>query len=180
MALPDWISGMLLRPGHTYKQAESEMRFSYWWILLTVVTIEAVMTIYHPSIRSAVPSVSAGSVVLSLVNLLFFIFSIQVFLLFGVSRAFGWHLAFPAAVKFTGLTWTYFLVEDIVTFLPYLREQDALVFWISIPFLLWRIAAQAVGVRALSGLSLARSVLIALAATLPWQLPLLYLNWTAL
>jgi hypothetical protein len=156
------------------------MRFSYWWILLTVFTIESVMTIYHPITRSQVPSVSADVVMSNLLSVLFLIFSVQVFFLFGASNALGWKLAFADAVKYSGLTWTFFQVEDIVTFFPYLREMNLLIFWMAIPFLLWRIAAQAVGIRVVSGLSLPRSALICLAATLPWQLPLLYLNWTSI
>jgi len=37
-----------------------------------------------------------------------------------------------------------------------------------------------VGVRQVSGLPPGRSLLLVLAATLPWQLPLLFLNWLSL
>ncbi len=180
MALPDWIRGMLLRPAETFAQAQTQMRYAYIWILLSVFTIEAVMLIYHPAIRSAVPSVPAGALLFNLLNLMLMLFAVQVALLFWSSRFFGWHIQVQEAMKYTGLIWVLFLVEDIVTFVPYLTQRDMLVLWASLPFLLWRIGAQTAGVHRISGLSRARALALVLTATLPWNLPLLYLNWSTL
>ncbi|MFO7273793.1 MAG: hypothetical protein DIU55_002855 [Bacillota bacterium] len=180
MALPDWIRGMLLRPADTYAQAQTEMRYAYLWILLSVFTVESVMLLYHPSTRSAVPSVPAGALLLILLHLLLTLFAVQAVLLFWSARLFGWKIQLQEAAKYTGLIWTLFLVEDIVTFVPYLRQRDWLVLWASVPFLVWRVAAQTAGVRRLSGLSWGRALGLVLIATLPWNLPLLYLNWSSL
>ena len=180
MALPDWIRGMLLRPAETFAQAQTQMRFAYLWILLSVFTVEAVMLLFHPSVRSAVPSLPAGALLWSLLNLTLTLFAVQAVLLFWSGRIFGWRIELQEAAKYTGLVWVLFLVEDIVTFVPYLTQRDRLVLWASVPFLLWRVAAQTAGVRRLSGLPLARALGLVLTATLPWNLPLLYLNWSSL
>jgi|GEM_PF-1748606 len=180
LALPDWIRGMLLRPGETFAQAQREMRYAYVWILLCVFTVEAVMLLYHPDVRSAVPSLPADLLLLNLLSMLVIIYSIQVGLLFWSGWAFGWRVPLSDAMKYIGLIWALFLAEDVVTFVPYLKGQDGLLLWLSLPFLGWRVAALAAGVRAVSGLPPLRTVLIALMATLPWQLPLLYLNWLSL
>lgn len=180
MALPDWIRGMLLRPAETFAQAQKEMRYAYLWILLCVFTIEAVMLLYHPDVRSAGPGVPTDLLLFNLFSLLFMIFTIQAGLLFWSGLAFGWRIRLTDALKYTGLIWVYFLAEDVVTFVPYLRKQDMLTLWLSLPFLLWRIGALTAGIRAVSGQPRTRALAIALMATLPWQLPLLYLNWASL
>lgn len=180
MALPDWVRGMLLRPAETFAQAQTHMRYAYLWILLSVFTVEAVMLLYHPAIRSAVPSVPAGALLFNLLNLLLMLFVIQAALLYWSSRLFGWQIQLQEAAKYTGLIWVLFLAEDIVTFIPYLTQRDALVLLFSFPFLIWRVAAQTAGVHRISGLSRARSLGLVLTATLPWNLPLLYLNWSSL
>ncbi|MBP2018322.1 NADH:ubiquinone oxidoreductase subunit 3 (subunit A) [Symbiobacterium terraclitae] len=180
MALPDWIRGMLLRPAETFAQAQKEMRYAYLWILLCVFTIEAVMLLFHPDVRAAGPGVPADLLLFNLFSLLFMIFSVQVGLLFWSGLAFGWRIRLADAMKYTGLIWVFFLAEDVVTFVPALKEQDMLSLWLSLPFLVWRIGALTAGIRAVSGLPPARTLAIALMATLPWQLPLLYLNWTSL
>ena len=180
MALPDWVRGMLLRPAETFAQAQTQMRYAYLWILLSVFTVEAVMLLFDPDIRTAAPSVPAGLLILNLLNLQLTLFVIQAVLLLWSSRLFGWQIGLQEAAKYTGLVWVLFLVEDIITFIPYLTQRDWLVLLVSFPFLLWRIAAQTAGVRRISGLSRARALAIVLVATLPWNLPLIYLNWSSL
>lgn len=179
MALPDLILGVLFRPGVTFERARSEKGASYWWILLSVISLEAVILAYSPAVRNAIPSPPTDQVVLATVTLCLEIFVTQVLCLFGVSHLLGWKIPFRDAMKFTGLVWAVALVEDLVIFYPYMQDQTLLLFWIGIPFILWRMIAQTIGIRRTSGLSLGRSGLIVLLATLPWQIPLLYLNWAA-
>lgn len=180
MALPDWILGVLFRPGKTFERASTEMTFSYWWILLSVFTLEAVMMMNDPALRRMVPTPSNADIIFNWAFFLLLIFAFQSLCFFGAGRLFGWALRWPEAMKYTGLTWALFLLEDMVTFYSFLREQRPLLFWVALPFIVWRIAVQTAGVRRLTGRSLGTALLIVLVGTLPWQLPLLYLSWTSL
>ncbi len=180
MALPDWIVGILLRPGETFERSRNEMTLSYWWILLSVFTIESVMVLYTPGMWGPPPTPPADAIIFTWIMWLMSIFTVQSLLFFGVARFFGWALGWIDTVKFIGLTWVLFLVEDLVTFYPVLRQQDQLLFWVSLPFIVWRLAVMVAGVRRLAGFSTGRSLGLVLAATLPWQLPLLWLNYSAI
>lgn len=177
MALPDWILGLLFRPGQTFVKAHREMRGAYWWILLSVYTVESVMLLFSSSVRSMIPSPPVDLILYNLLIFFLLIFSAQTICLLGAGRFLGWPIGLREAMKFTGLTWSLFLLEDLVTFYPYLKGQENLLFWLAIPFLLWRMAVQTIGVRQISGLPAVRSALIVLLATLPWQVPLLISSW---
>lgn len=179
MALPDLILGVLFRPGETFERARTEKSLSYWWILLAVISLEAVILTYSPAIRNAIPTPPTDQIILATATLCLEIFVTQVLCLFGTSHLFGWKIPFRDAMQFTGLVWAVALLEDLVVFYPYMREQSLLLFWIAIPFVAWRMVAQTLGIHRISGLSLGRAALIVLLATLPWQVPLLYLNWSA-
>ncbi|MFZ5825954.1 MAG: hypothetical protein ACOY94_16790 [Bacillota bacterium] len=180
MALPDWILGVLFRPGETFERARTEMTYSYWWILLSVFTIEAVMMVNDPVIRRMVPTPSNADIIYNWAVFLLLIFTFQGLCFFGAGRLFGWAITWSEALKYTGLTWALFLLEDMVTFYPFLREQRTLLFWVSLPFIVWRIGVQTAGVRRLAGRPAGVALAIVLVGTLPWQLPLLYLSWTSL
>lgn len=177
MALPDWILGVLLRPGQTFLHARDQMRGAYWWILLSVFTVESVLVLYSPAVSRMLPRPSADLLLFNLLTLQLAIFWTQAICLLGVGFFFGWRITFGEAMKYTGLTWALYLLEDLVTFYPYLKEQYTLLFWVSIAFALWRMAALAAGVRQLSGFPAGRAILTALLATLPWQVPLLITSW---
>lgn len=179
MALPDWILGVLFRPRETFERSNTEMTFSYWWILLSVFTLEAVLVIYDPEVRQMVPKPPTGDLIFNWMLFLLTIFTVQSFCLLGAARLFHWPISWPDAMKYTGLTWALYLVEDMVTFYPFLKQQYLLLFWVSIPFILWRIGLLAVGVKRVTGRSLGAALLIALLATLPWQAPLFYLSWVS-
>jgi len=177
VALPDWILGVVLRPGQTFLRARDQMRAAYWGILLSVFTVEAVIILYSPSFTRMIPRPTTGELLLSLAAIQLAIFWTQAVCLLGVGFIFGWHITLGEAMKYAGLTWALYLVEDLATLYPYLKEQYMLLFWASIPFALWRMAALAAGVRQLSGFPAGRAILIALLATLPWQVPLLIMSW---
>lgn len=178
MALPDWIIGILFRPGETFERARTEMRVSYWWILLSVITIESIMTVYAPTESTSAATAPADALIFVVVIWLLSIFTMQNLLLFGSARLFGWALTLNEAQKVTGLMWVLILVEDLVTFYPVLKGgQENLLFWVGFPFVLWRLLVLVAGIRRLSGFSTGRSIGLALAATLPWQVPLVWLNY---
>ncbi|MFZ5817086.1 MAG: YIP1 family protein [Bacillota bacterium] len=179
MALPDWILGILFRPGETFERARTEMTLSYWWILLSVFTLEAVLILNHPQVGRMVPTPPADLILFNLGVFLLSVYATQVFCLFGVGWLFGWRVSFADAMKFTALVWSLFLLEDMVTFYSYLKEQTVLLFWVSIPFLAWRLVAQSLGISRVSGMPLWKAALVVVLATLPWQAPLLYENWLA-
>lgn len=177
MALPDWILGVLFRPGETFERASTEMTTSYWWILLSVFTLEAILMVNDPMLQKVVPSPSNTDIILNWAIFLLLIFHIQSLCFFGAGHLVGWTHTWSDAMKYTGLTWGLFLVEDMVTFYSFLKEQHLLLFWVAIPFIVWRIAVQTAGVQRVTGRSLGSAFLIVLVATLPWQAPLLYLAW---
>lgn len=177
MALPDWILGVVLRPGETFLRARDQVGGWYWWILLSVFTVEAVITLYSPAVSRMVPSPSPEDLLLSLATIQLALFWLQAICLLGVAFFLGWRITLGEAMRYTGLTWALYLVEDLATFYPYLKEQYTLLFWLSVPFALWRMGALAAGVRELAGFSAGRAILTVLLATLPWQVPLLVMSW---
>lgn len=179
MALPDWILGVLFRPGETFERARTEMSLSYWWIVLSVLTIEGVLWYYSPQIQSMVPTPSADLVVFSLAIQLMSIYAAQTLCLFSAAWFFGWPISLAEAMKYSGLMWSLFLLEDMITFYSFLKDQRLLLFWITFPFLAWRLAVQTAGVRRLTSMPLWRSILLVLVANLPWQGYLIYRSYMA-
>lgn len=177
MALPDWILGVILRPGETFVRARTEMKLSYWWILISVFTIESVLLVNDPRLHGLLPTPSSGAIVFNWATFLLLLFMVQSLSLLAAGRLMGWAITLAEARIYTGLIWVLVLVEDLVVFYPYLMQWDKALFWIQLPFIAWRIAAQTVGVMRVTGSSPRRALTIVLIATLPWQLPLLYLSW---
>lgn len=177
MALPDWILGVLFRPGETFERARTEMTFSYWWILLSVVSLEAVLYYYSPQAQAMVPRPTADATITYSVIMNTGFLGMFSLCLFGAGRLLGWPLTFADAVKYAGLLWGVTLLEDLVVFYPYLMNQLILVFWVPIPFMLWRVIALTAGVRRLTEMPLWRALLLSLLANLPWQGWLLYENY---
>lgn len=179
MALPDWILGVLFRPGETFERARTEMTFSYWWILLSVLTLESVLIYYSPDVQQMIPLPSIDTVVVSQMIVLSTVFTTQVLFLFGVGRLFGWMLSLGEAMKYSALVWAVTLLEDLLSFYPFLKDQKVLVFYIAVLFTLWRLVAQAAGLRRVTNMSLWRAALLVVLANLPWQGWVLYYNFTA-
>lgn len=177
MALPDWILGVLFRPGETFERARTEMTYSYWWILLSVLTLETVLIYYSPGVKSMIPPPTADLVFLSQMIILSFLFIAQVLCLFGFGRLLGWALTMGEAMKYSALVWAVTLLEDLFAFYPFLKGQGLLVFYIAVAFALWRLIAQIVGVRRITDLPLGRAALLVFLANLPWQGWLLYQNY---
>jgi hypothetical protein len=179
LALPDWILGVLFRPGETFERARTDMRFSYWWILLSVFTIETVLLLYGPEVQKMVPTPPADAVALYVLVVLSAVFMAQSICLFGLGRLFGWAITMAEAMKYSALIWSITLLEDMVTFYSYIKDQRLLLFWVGVPFIIWRLVAQTAGVRRLTGMPLGRAALLVFLATLPWQGWLTYQAWLA-
>jgi hypothetical protein len=170
----DWVFGILTRPGDTFHRAEEEMRFGYWWILLSVFTLETVMMVFGAP--ADLRSESLDLIPMDLLWLLI-LFDLQVLFAMAAARAFRWQLTWRAGVKFIGLVWAVLLAEDLVTFYPSLANMEHLVRWLSIPFVLWYLVVTAAGARRLSGISTGKAILFALMAAGPWRLGLYAMYW---
>lgn len=175
MALPDWIVAMLLRPGETLVRTQTEERTGHGWILLCIITLQAVIARYSPGGGE----VATDMTVMIVAALILIQFDLEALLLYAAARLLGWHLGWLQATRFVGLAWTIFLVETVVEFYPSLVGQNQIVLWLGVPFYLWYLGVFSSGVKRLAGLSRPKAFLLALAATLPMQGLLFYLNWQA-
>ncbi|MGE5674217.1 MAG: hypothetical protein ACM3XM_10045 [Mycobacterium leprae] len=155
------------------------MRFGYWWILLTVFTLEVVSAIFAPPLAGD-PALSWGFILTNTVLILLVLFDLQSILLLGTARVFGWRISWPEATKWIGLGWALFFIQDVVTFYPGLRGMNTLLLWTDIPFFIWYLISLTLGLRQVSGMPLRRSVLMVLIASVPWQAALFWLNWASL
>jgi hypothetical protein len=173
----DWVIGVLTRPGDTFDRAQQEIRFGYWWILLSVFTLETVMMVFllPPDLN-----VATADVVVVHIAYLLILFDVQAAFVWAAARAFAWQVPWGAAVKFTGLLWAVLLLEDMVTFYFTLAEKPLLSLWISTPFVVWYLLAAFVGLRRLSGMATGKALLLTLMAAAPWRLGLYLLSWVNL
>lgn len=152
------------------------MRFGYWWILLAVFTLEIVVAIFAP-VPAAQAPLDTHVLVLFSLTFLMVVFDIQALLLWISGRSLGWAVTWQDSLKYTGITWSVLLVEDIVTFYWAVKGQNTVVLVLGFPFFIWYVAALAIGVRAVSGCTGGRAFAIALLASVPWRAGLLWLYW---
>ncbi len=178
MTTIDWIIGVLVRPSSTYQKAAAEMRFGYWWILAAVGTLEVVIGLYSPTLQLD-PAFSANSVAFLTLTYLIILFDIQALLLLGSGRLFGWQISWVDALRVIGLSWSVLFLEDVLTFYPAIKGLDQINLWMGLPLFTWYLVALTFGIKALSGLSLSRSALLAALASIPWRGALLLLYLTA-
>lgn len=175
----DWVKGVLIRPGETFAQAEHHLRFGYWWILLSVFSLEVVGTIYSPQLEPELRE-QMGIVVLWSLTVLMLLFDLQALLLVGAARILGWQLTWRDSLKYIGLSWSVILLESATGFVPALLGYSETVLWMGIPFGLWYVAALFAGVRRVTGFTSLRALALTLMAAIPWQAGLFWLNWRAL
>lgn len=175
----EWIVGALFRPSTTFTRARQELHFDYWWILLSVLTLNILVALYQP-LPAGQESVPTLFVILYVSTVLLVLFDLQALLLLGVGRLFGWRPTWVEIIRYVGLAWSVHLVESMATFPLALRGESVALLWISIPFLIWYVVILSAGVRQLSGLSLGQSLLITLLATLPWQAGLYWVTFASL
>lgn len=175
----EWVFGVLFRPAATFERARQEMRFGYWWILVSVLTIQVVMDLYSPSLPG-VDRLSMGDAIWYEAIMLMIIFDLQALFFVAAARAFHWKLPWAEASKFIGLMWSVLLIEDFATFYPSLRGNYPLVLWIELPFFALYLLSFSAGVRRLTGLATWRSMLMVLMAATPVRAGLFWLEWTAI
>lgn len=176
MTVLDWILGALFKPVTTFVRSQTEMRLSYWWILISVFTLEVVAAIYGPK-DSGVVRVDPFVTGLYTVTFIMVLFDVQALLLMGGARLFAWRLPWIEALKYTGLSWSVLFFEDVLTFYFMLKGDHTLVLAAALPMFVWLAITLSVGVRAISGLTWIKSISIALLATAPWRGGVLWLYW---
>lgn len=174
----EWVLGVLFRPAATFQRAQQHLRFGYWWILLSVFTIEAVAGIYGPKPDGR--DVDSGLLLLALAIELLILFDIQALFLMAAGRAFAWRVSWPDSLKIVGLLWSFDLVASIATFLPALKGQYHFILWAMFPFWLWSLIALAAGVKRLTGLPAWKAILLAAMASVPYQAIIVWLYWLPL
>jgi hypothetical protein len=174
----DWVMGVLFRPSGTFERSRTQLRFGYWWIVLCVMTLDCVLTIFHPRVGTGIDnwSITVWSVILQDLVL----FDVQALLLLGAGRLLGWKASWPEVVKLTGLLWSFLLLGDLVSFYPSLKDLTTVELSLTAFFGAWYVIAAAIGIRKVAGLSVWRSFLLALTACGVWQGGLFALSWYAL
>ncbi|MDF2628114.1 MAG: hypothetical protein K0R39_1945 [Symbiobacteriaceae bacterium] len=171
----DWIMGVAFRPGATFERAREQLRFGYWWIILTVITLEAVIGIYGPA-GYGVDLWADVALFVALQDMI--LYDIQALMLMGAARLVaGWQLSWFEAHKFSGLLWSIIVLEDIATFYPALVGLDQISLWTGAFFSLWYVFVMFVGLRRTADLSAARSLLITLLAGLVWRGGIFIWTW---
>lgn len=173
----DWILSVALRPGATFEYARQHLRFGYWWIVLTVMTMEMVMLIYAPIPGGSTTSAGTGDLIFVYGVWFLLLFDLQALLLLGAARLFRWQLSWADALKYMGLSWAVLFFEDAVGFYPMIKGMHMETLWLTIPFILWYFVVLTVGVRRVSGLSPVRALAVALLAAGPWRIGLFVVNW---
>jgi hypothetical protein len=175
----EWIVGALFRPSATFARARHELHFDYWWILLSVLTLNILVALYRP-LPPGQESVPTLFLILYVSTVLLVLLDLQALLLLGVGRLFRWQLTWAETLRYVGLAWSIHLLENMITFPLALQGESVALLWIGIPFLVWYVVILTAGVRQLSGLSLSQSLLITVMATLPWQVGLYWLTFASL
>ncbi|HYF93187.1 MAG TPA: hypothetical protein VD969_13235 [Symbiobacteriaceae bacterium] len=163
----DWIMGVALRPRVTFERSREHLRFGYWWIVLTVMSLDAVMGIFHP--ESVFGREAWVDATLFVVMFDLFIFDLQALMLLGAGRVLGWSLTWPQAVKFCGLLWSINVLEDLFVFYPSLKAIAQIELWTMGFFSIWYVIVMAIGVRRISGLSGWKTLVVTLLAGATWR-----------
>ncbi|MDB4896300.1 MAG: hypothetical protein JWN15_2562 [Firmicutes bacterium] len=175
----EWVAGVLFRPGATFERARKELRFGYWWIVLSVMMLEAVMQVYSP-VRAGQADATPADLIFVTAAYLLLRFDIQGLLLMGVARAFQWQLSWSESLKYIGLGWAVLMAEDIATFYPALKGYDNIILWASIPFFAWYLISLTAGLKRITAWPLWKVLLIATLATVPWRAAEFWLTWQAI
>lgn len=175
----EWVAGVLFRPGATFERARQHLRFGYWWILLSVLTLETVMALYSP-MRPGQPDVTPEDLIFVTAAYLLVRFDLQGLLLLGAARAFQWQISWSESLKYIGLGWAVLLAEDIATFYPALKGYDSIILWASVPFFAWYVMSLAAGLKRVTTLPLWKVLVIVTVASVPWRAAEFWLTWKAL
>jgi len=163
----DWIMGVALRPGTTFERSRAELRFGYWWIVLTIISLESVVGIYRPVGGLGTENWPDAAFFIFMCDLV--LFDVQALFLLGAGRLLRWQLTWADATKLSGLVWSIIFLEDLFTFYPALKGLEQLEIWISAAFSLWCVIVMLIGIRKVSGLTLGKSLLVTLLAGLTWR-----------
>jgi hypothetical protein len=174
----DWVMGVVFRPSSTFERSRTQLRFGYWWIVLCVMTLDCVLSIFHPRVGTGVDawSITVWSVILQDLVL----FDIQGLLLLGVGRLQGWKATWPEVVKLTGLLWSFLLLSDLAVFYPGLKDMTTVELALTALFGAWYVIAAIIGIRKVAGLPFWRALLTGLVACGLWQGGTFALFWYAL
>lgn len=173
----DWVLGVIFRPGTTFLKARKHLRGDFWWIFLSVATLETVIGIFASPDRDEFIRMW-DSVATFQVMFLLMLLSIQALSLLAAARMFRWELPWSDAVKYVGLTWSVLLVEDIVTFIPAILGKDELGIRLSAGFVVWSIVALGAGVRRIARMPFWQALLLSAMALGPLRLLFFWLYYT--
>lgn len=174
-----WVFGMLFRPGDTYLRAREQLRFGYWWIVLSVFTLESIFEVYR--VNPPLPlGISASEAVLNVIIVLLIYFDLQAVCLLGSARVFGWQITWAEAVKYAGLGWSFFLIQDLAFFSFNVRGDFDFLIWAGLPFSLWYLIALTAGIRRLANLTTLRALMVATVAFVPLEAALFWWNLSSL
>lgn len=163
----DWIMGVALRPGTTFERSREHLRFGYWWIVLAIISLEAVVGIYRPAVGLGTDNWPDIAFLVFMYDLV--LFDLQALFLLGAGRALRWQLTWADATKLSGLVWSIIFLEDLFTFYPALKGLKQVEVWISAAFGLWYVIVMAIGIRKVSSLSPWKSLLVTLMAGVTWR-----------
>jgi len=175
----EWISGTLFRPAATFERAQRELGMGFWWILLSVFTLEVVTVSFAPIASRSTPPIDTSTLVLFQVTLVMLFFDFQSLLLWGGARALGWALSWRDALMYVGLSWSLVFVLDVATFYPDLKGIESSPLWAGVPFLAWYLTSLSAGLRSVSKSSWSKSILLAVVVSLPWEAWFFWTYWNA-
>lgn len=176
MTVLDWILGALFKPSSTFLRATTEMRLSYWWILISIFTLEVVAAIYSP-VDAGVGRMEPFVVGLYTITFIMVLFDVQGLFMMGSARLFGWPLPWIDALKYTGLSWSVLFLEDVITFYFMLKGNHLVILVVGILMYAWLAITLSAGIKAVSGLTWMKSSAVAILASAPWRGGVLWLYW---
>jgi len=162
----NWVLGVMFRPGATFLKARKHLRGDYWWIFLSVATLETVILIFSSPNRDEYMRLWDSVATFQLLFLLTLL-SIQALSLLAAARMFRWEMAWAEAMRYVGLSWSILLVEDIATFLPAIAGKEELGIRLSVLFVVWSILALGAGVRRITRMAWWQALLLATMALAP-------------
>lgn len=175
----EWIAGMLLRPGATFLRAREELRFGYWWIVLSVMVLDTVATIFSSPDRAELIA-NLDLTIMTCVGFLLIAFDLQALFVMGAGRLVGWPVSWADALKYTGLLWAFLFLDEIITFYPALKNYEAYSTAGSALVLVWYAVSVTIGIRRLTGVSVWRGLLFTFVSAWPWPLAFMILHIVAL
>jgi hypothetical protein len=177
MTLPALIWGMIRRPAVTCDRARREMGGDFWFIILTVLSLQVVLFLHSPL---AVERLTLGQALVVAGIHYVLLVQVQALLLMGTARLFGWRPSFMELVRLIGLAWSILLVETLLGFYPVLTGMQKLLFWGALPIDLWYVAVLSIGAWRWSGLTPWQAAAAVVLAILPIFVPLYLLQYSQL